>query len=309
MAWHARTVESCHTCNVVTKFQSASALNLCCVPCLVQDYRRFPSRSLTSALEQRTQQGVLPEELEFYQSYDWCLNPYVTVNEAIAHLGEEVDKLSVVPDGWQIGEIATNIFLLSSGLLNCIDEHLLGVKLRLPKRLAATFVGRGAGRFVEAISDKPWSRRRLARWREQWLSSLNDFLSLIVGKQAVARTCLAELGRRLMALLEYPFPADLQAQRLATPIAFRRLDLTQRDCLSLGDCFRAAISRPHTANPAIGPAHNRVLCCASAKSLFRGRRVSQRCTDDDRAEERPRPPGKRGSQAVRRPRLLGAHRG
>ena len=54
---------------------------------------------IDSALEQRTQQGVLPEELEFYQSYDWCLNPYVTVNEAIAHLGEEVDKLSVVP-GW-----------------------------------------------------------------------------------------------------------------------------------------------------------------------------------------------------------------
>ena len=25
MAWHARTVESCHTCKVVTKFQSASA--------------------------------------------------------------------------------------------------------------------------------------------------------------------------------------------------------------------------------------------------------------------------------------------
>jgi hydroxymethylpyrimidine pyrophosphatase-like HAD family hydrolase len=188
-------------------------------------------------LEQRTQHGVLPEELEFYQSYDWCLNPYVTVNEAIAHLGEEVDKLSVVPDGWQIGEISTNIFLLSSGLLNCFDEHLLGVKLRLPKRLAATFVGRGAGRFLEAVSDKPWSRRRLARWRGQWLSGLNDFLSLIVREKAVARTGLAESGRRLMTLLEYPFPTDLQARRLATPVAFRRLDLTQRDCLSLGAAF------------------------------------------------------------------------
>ena len=56
----------------------------------------------------------------FYQSYDWCLNPYLTVGEAILHLGEELDKLSIVPDGWQIGEVATNIFLLSGGLLNCI---------------------------------------------------------------------------------------------------------------------------------------------------------------------------------------------
>jgi trehalose-6-phosphatase len=192
---------------------------------------------LSIAPSLNTSTGVLLEELEFYQSYDWCLNPYVTVNEAIAHLAKEVDKLSVVQVGWQIGEITTNIFLLSCGLLNCIDGHLRGAKLRLPKRLAATVIGRGASRFVEAASDTPWSRRRLWRWREQWLSSLNDFLSLIVRKQAVPPICLAESGRRLMALLEYPFPADLRAQRLATPIAFRRLDQTQRDCLSLGDLF------------------------------------------------------------------------
>ena len=42
----------------------------------------------------RAQEGVLPEELEFYQSYDWCLNPHLTVGEAVRHLGEEIDKLS-----------------------------------------------------------------------------------------------------------------------------------------------------------------------------------------------------------------------
>ena len=36
--------------------------------------------------------GVLSAELEFYQSYDWCLNPYLTVSEAIGHLCGEVDK-------------------------------------------------------------------------------------------------------------------------------------------------------------------------------------------------------------------------
>jgi hypothetical protein len=90
---------------------------------------------LSIAPSLNTSTGVLLEELEFYQSYDWCLNPYVTVNEAIAHLAKEVDKLSVVQVGWQIGEITTNIFLLSCGLLNCIDGHLRGAKLRLPKRL------------------------------------------------------------------------------------------------------------------------------------------------------------------------------
>ena len=86
-----------------------------------------------SVPEHRAQEGVLPAELEFYQSYDWCLNPYLTVNEAIRHLRGELDRLAIVPNGWQIGEVTTNIFLLSCGLLNCVDEYLRGPALRLPK--------------------------------------------------------------------------------------------------------------------------------------------------------------------------------
>ena len=81
----------------------------------------------------RAQEGVLPAELEFYQSYDWCLNPHLTVGEAVRHLGEEIDKLSILPNSWQIGEVATNIFLLSCGVLNCVDEYLRGTTLRLPE--------------------------------------------------------------------------------------------------------------------------------------------------------------------------------
>ena len=44
--------------------------------------------------------------------------------EAIEHLRDEIGKLAVLPAGWQSAEVATNIFLLASGLLNCADEHL-----------------------------------------------------------------------------------------------------------------------------------------------------------------------------------------
>ena len=103
--------------------------------------------------------------------------------------------------------------------------------------MAATVAGRVAARFVETISDKPWLRRRVARWRQQWLASLNDFLSRIVGQQAIDARCLVESGRRLKPLLNATLPADLQAQRLGTPVPFRRLDLSQKDCLSLGEAF------------------------------------------------------------------------
>ena len=72
---------------------------------------------------------VLPEELDFYESYAWCLNPHLTVREAIGHLREEIHRLAVVPRGWQTGEVATNVVLLSSGLLNCVDEYLRGPRL------------------------------------------------------------------------------------------------------------------------------------------------------------------------------------
>ena len=38
-------------------------------------------------------QGVLPAELEFHESYAWCLNPHLTVREAIVRLRDEIDRL------------------------------------------------------------------------------------------------------------------------------------------------------------------------------------------------------------------------
>jgi hydroxymethylpyrimidine pyrophosphatase-like HAD family hydrolase len=190
-----------------------------------------------SMLEHPAQDGVLPAELEFYQSYDWCLNPFLTVNEAVGRLRAELDRLAIVPNGWQSSEVTTNIFLLSCGLLNCVDEYLRGPALRLPSRVARAIVGRSAGRCVEIIADKPWSRRRVTRWRERWLASLNDFLSLVVRRHAVEPIRLAEAGRGLMMILELPLPSDLRGQLLGTPTLFNRLDLTQKDILALGESF------------------------------------------------------------------------
>ena len=183
------------------------------------------------------QQDVLSTERDFYLSYDWCLNPYLTLGDALTHIPEEVDRLLKVPSGWQTAEVATNIFLLSCGLLNCIDDYLRGVTLRLPKRLAANAVGRTAGRFVEAISNKPWSQRRVAGWRDRWLSNLTDFVSLIVDSQSIDATRLFESGRKLTAALVSALPSDLHAKRITPPSPFSHLDLTPTDVLRLGDRF------------------------------------------------------------------------
>ncbi len=192
---------------------------------------------VVSALHHPAQAGVLPAELEFYQSYDWCLNPYLTVSEAIDHIREEADKLVMVCADWQKAEVATNIFLLSCGLLNCVDEYLRGPALRLPGRLAATMPARGAACLVEAISDRRWTRRRVVRWREHWLAKLNEFLFLIVRRQAIEAAHLSRAARRLAMLVQSPLPSDLQAERLGCPTPFSRLDLTHQDLLALGESF------------------------------------------------------------------------
>jgi hypothetical protein len=100
----------------------------------VDELEMFAPAALDSVPERHAQEGVLPTELEFYESYGWCLNPYLTVNEAIRRLRSELTRLVVVPHGWQLSEVTTNIFLLSCGLLNSVDEYLRGPALRLPPR-------------------------------------------------------------------------------------------------------------------------------------------------------------------------------
>ncbi len=198
-------------------------------------------------------QAPLAAELAFYESYAWCLNPHLTVGQAIDRLHHEIDRLAAVPHGWQTDEVVTNVYLLSCGLLNCVDEYLRGPGLRLPWRLAAMRLGRAARWAAENILGnlRPPPQARVRRWREQWLAGLDDFLSLMVAGQAAHPAAFAAAGGRLAALLRAlpraPLPSGLQSARLAVPSPFRRLDLTHHDVLALGRCYERRF--PDRAQP------------------------------------------------------------
>jgi hypothetical protein len=185
-----------------------------------------------------TRHDLLPAELDFYSAYDWCLDPHLTFREAIDHLRGEIDRLKVVPEGWQTGEVATNIFLLSCALLNGVDEYLRGPTLRMPKQLNTRPLGRGARWMTDKITVSLRQRRciQVRRWRERWQAGLDNFLAIFV-QEAAEPISFAETGSRLAMLLQSPLPSDLQAKRLGVPSAFSRLDLTHFDVLALGRCF------------------------------------------------------------------------
>jgi len=181
---------------------------------------------------------LLPTELNFYQAYAWCLNPYPTVREAIDYLRGEIGRLEIVPVGWQRSEVATNVFLLSCALMNAVDEDLRGPTLRLPRQLAARRLGCDARWVTEIWSNLQQRRRAHAhRWKEQWQAGFDEFLAIVVAEDAFDSTSLAKSGSRLAMLLQPPLPPDLQAEPIGIPSAFRRLDLTHFDVLALGQNF------------------------------------------------------------------------
>lgn len=177
-------------------------------------------------------------EIEFYRSYEWSLNPYVTVREAIEHIHEESDRLGALSmSEWQLAEVATNLFLLSCGVLNCVDEYLRGPALALPSRLAANGAVRGAECLIELAWASKLSRRRLVRWRERWLDAIVEFLSLMLRGQAVDLGLLAQAARKLTMSAHTVAPPGLRDACLAIPTPFSRLDLAHDDLLALGERY------------------------------------------------------------------------
>ena len=191
----------------------------------------------------------LATELNFYEAYPWCLNAYPTVRETIQHLGREIDRLRIDLNDWQTNEVATNIFLLSCGLLNAIEEYLRGPAPRMPVSLMAR-LGRGpTSAVVGAISAleavkgtariHAWRRRAtVRRWLERWQAEFESFLSMFVKEQSVGAGPFVKPAARLAELLLSPgLPPDLQAKHVGVPSLFRRLDTTHFDILALGRRF------------------------------------------------------------------------
>lgn len=192
--------------------------------------------------------GPLPAETSFYSAYDWCLDPHLTVGEAIERLIGEFDRLSGVEAGWQTREVATNIYLLSCSLLNGTDEYLRGHTLRMPAQLARTRSGRLAlwatDKVAQNLPKQNWTQ--VCRWREEWQNGLDVLLATVV-RCGCDPIPLVEIAGNLSALLRRRLPSGLLDLRLGVPSAFSRLDLMHVDVLELGRRFMRSF--PDTSQP------------------------------------------------------------
>jgi hydroxymethylpyrimidine pyrophosphatase-like HAD family hydrolase len=194
---------------------------------------------LSQVPETHVESRERPTEVAFYGSYDWSLNPHLTVDEAVDRLGGEIDRLGSVSRDWRLDEVATNVFLLAAGILNRIEEYVRGATLRLPRRLQGFSVGRGAVRAAEAIFNDPWpgDRRGLRDRAQRFQSGLHKFLLPRVSGEPPDQATLSRAADVLAMVAKEPLPEKLRRQRLKPPSPFSRLDLTDCDVLSLGRGF------------------------------------------------------------------------
>jgi len=178
------------------------------------------------------------EERTFYEHYGWCLNPHLTVAEAEAHLGEELEKLGTLTIDWQRREAAVNVYLLASGILNTADEYLRGKTFRLPNLIGRLRIVRGIQTATEWVATAlRWRTRvRVRRWRDASVSALGDFLPLLAATDTdtLDSDVCAHASRRLKEHLRAPVPPSLRTERVGIPSPFQRLDLTHLDVLALG---------------------------------------------------------------------------
>lgn len=193
-------------------------------------------------LEGAAAQQQPPEaERSFYQVYSWCLNPYPTAAETVVYLGGELDRLGKVPQGWQSAEVLTNVFLLSCALLNSADEYLRGRAFQLPKKAPALPFFRLFRWLLAKLGSLTWKRRRarVRRWRQDWQTGLDALLPFFLAEGPSDPKARADAANNLARLLQTPLPADLLAEPIYFPSAFRKHDLTHLDVLALGRKFVA----------------------------------------------------------------------
>jgi hydroxymethylpyrimidine pyrophosphatase-like HAD family hydrolase len=195
------------------------------------------SSTLQVARDTSTHARPPASERKFYESYDWCLNPYITVSEAVAHLREEVERLAKVPADWRSQEVSINIFLLACGLLNCIDEYLRGPSLRFPSSIRDNVLCRSTSVLFEALCSPRMTRFSLHAWRNQFFTALHEYLCPLVGSHFGQTPDLLTPARRLAAIVRRDLPHGLLAARLNAPTTFRRLELTHHDIFALGNVF------------------------------------------------------------------------
>jgi hydroxymethylpyrimidine pyrophosphatase-like HAD family hydrolase len=206
--------------------------------------------------------GVRPDtgsEEHFYSSYEWALDPVLSVRELFERLRESLNQLNSLHVPWQIEECKANVYLFASALICTVDDYLGETprdlskisrkfpKLRIPFLLVRKMVN--AIYLLGTFSQK----LRTARWRKNWTSTVDAICELLVRPGKPAPQQLDELRKSIETCIAIPLPEQLLNRRMQLPSGYRSQDLTHHDAFSLAKLFTATQVNRRSPLLIIGP--------------------------------------------------------
>jgi len=204
-------------------------------------------------------------EERFYDAYQWCLNPMLTLRDLLQHLAEEIESYRANgAEGWQGEERRINLYLFACAIACTLDDRLAARPCSLAAVARRFPHARTAIRAAEAVLNAPHACRshsaaaREGAWRRNWTDCVDAACELLLGGDA--RFC--EQARQLLATAHSALSEAAQRQRMRIPEAFRCQDLTHHDvCAMVRLCLPAlpekdrpiAIVGPRTAGAYFAP--------------------------------------------------------
>ncbi len=194
------------------------------------------SRSATS-----TQEG-------FFGNYDWCLNPFLKVEDLLARLGEELHRYRTLRMPWERRESRTNLYIFVCAVSCTVDDYLSWRPLALEPLAKEYSKLRHLIYFAERLSNLPMylmslaERQRISRWKISWDESVEFVCGLIAADRELTLDELSDLERRFKTLSADPLSSKLLSWRMRLNDGFRCQDMTHHDVLKMADRYVQARS-------------------------------------------------------------------
>ncbi|MGC2465206.1 MAG: HAD hydrolase family protein [Candidatus Acidiferrum sp.] len=198
-------------------------------------------------------------EEHFYSSYEWALDPVLSVRDLFEHLRESLNQLNSLNVPWQIEECKANLYLIASALTCTVDDYLgetpqdlSRISRKFPRLRIPLFLVQKIVNVVHRLGSFS-HKLRAARWRRKWTSMVDAICGLLTITGKPAPQHLAELRKSVENSIATPLTKQLLNRRMRLPSGYRSQDLAHQDAFSLAELFTASQENLQSALLIIGP--------------------------------------------------------
>jgi len=198
-------------------------------------------------------------ELEFYSSYDWCLNPFPRLSELLELTDKEIRRLRERAGSWESREVRINLHLFAGAISCLIDDYLSWLPLQLQPLMYRLGNRRMWFVLLERMANSPYlitaclQRKQVQQWRTRWTKFVDEIHDLLLSQEAVTQNQASSLLRQLCEFRDIRLPARLLDRRMKIIEGYRCQDLTHHDICTLAQRYMEFNPDRTTETFIIGP--------------------------------------------------------